>query len=113
MRFRGSASHLAYPIVEFYPQAFAMAEKQTLYICMGSACHQIGVYEVLPILQNLITSFHVDDQLELKGAFCLGVCAQGIVLKLGEKFITGVNHRNVQKKFEEEILSQLPRELRL
>jgi NADH:ubiquinone oxidoreductase subunit E len=84
-----------------------METKQTLYICMGSACHQSGVYDVLPRLQQLIIDHGVESQIELKGAFCLGVCAQGVVLKLDDAIISDVNRKNVAKKFADEILSRL------
>lgn len=86
-----------------------METKQTLYICMGSACHQSGVYDVLPRLQQLITDHGVDSQIELKGAFCLGVCARGVVLKLDDIIIGDVNGSNVDQKFTKEILSRLDR----
>ena len=81
--------------------------KQTLYICMGSACHQLGVYDILPRLQDLIVKYRVADQLELKGAFCLGVCARGVVLKLEDELILDVNKKNVEEKFRSEILAKL------
>lgn len=84
-----------------------MSAKQILYICMGSACHQLGVYDVLPRLQELIYEHHVESQIELKGAFCLGVCARGVVLKLDDEIITDVNKRNVEEKFVSEVLSRL------
>ena len=78
-----------------------------LYICMGSACHQSGVYDVLPLLQQLIIDYQVGDQIELKGAFCLGACARGVVLKLDETIIAEVNKKNVAQKFVDEVLVRL------
>jgi NADH:ubiquinone oxidoreductase subunit E len=82
-------------------------KKQTLHICMGSACHQLGVYKILPRLQELVVRYQVEDQLELKGAFCLGVCARGVVLKLEDELILDVNERNVEEKFRDEIVAKL------
>jgi len=84
-----------------------MEEKQVLYICMGSACHQLGVYDVLPRLQSLIRSYELEDQLELKGAFCLGICARGVVLKLDNTIIQEVSAKNVEEKFVNEVLTRL------
>ncbi|NMB90562.1 MAG: (2Fe-2S) ferredoxin domain-containing protein [Chloroflexi bacterium] len=84
-----------------------MGAKETLHICMGSACHQTGVFNVLPVLQQLIAEHDLQDRLELKGAFCLGACSRAIVLKLGDVFITDVNSRNVRKKFLHEVLPLL------
>ncbi len=53
----------------------------SLYLCMGSACHQKGVYEVLYKLRELISNNNLDVTIELKGAFCLGPCEDAIILK--------------------------------
>jgi NADH:ubiquinone oxidoreductase subunit E len=74
---------------------------------MGSACHQLGVFEVLPRLQQLIQEYDVNHQIELKGAFCLGVCARGVVLKLEDTIIENVNIGNVEEKFVHEVLNKL------
>jgi NADH:ubiquinone oxidoreductase subunit E len=84
-----------------------MAAKYSLQICMGSACHQQGVYEVLPYLQEMVAQYHLENILELKGAFCLGVCARGVVLKLGDNLILDVNEENVRQKFMTEVLTKL------
>lgn len=84
-----------------------MDDTHTLYICMGSACHQTGVYEVLGRLQSLIRDYNVEDRIELKGAFCLGICARGVVLKFDDTFITDVCEENVEQKFADEVLEKL------
>jgi hypothetical protein len=95
-----------------------MDDLPILYICMGSACHQLGVYEVLPELQALMAEFHLENRLQLKGAFCLGVCAKGVALKLGDDLIVDVHKYNVREKFIREVLARLdgarpPLEIRL
>jgi NADH:ubiquinone oxidoreductase subunit E len=78
-----------------------------LLLCMGSACHQIGVYQVLPLLQELLGRHAADLDVELKGAFCLDACAEGIVLKYGPGLILHVNPRNLAERFERDILPRL------
>ncbi|HEY9832989.1 MAG TPA: (2Fe-2S) ferredoxin domain-containing protein [Stenomitos sp.] len=46
-----------------------MEDKENLYLCMGSACHQLGVYEVLPKIQQLLAEYNLENQVELKGSF--------------------------------------------
>lgn len=87
-----------------------MDGKEIIYLCMGSACHQFGVYDVLPKLQQLLAEHTFDNQIILKGAFCLGPCIDGITLKLGTQFITHVNAQNVEQKFYDEILPCLRQE---
>jgi NADH:ubiquinone oxidoreductase subunit E len=81
-----------------------MEDKMTLYLCMGSACHQLGVYRVLPALQKLMLEHGLDTEVELKGAFCLENCMHGIVVKIGEETIMDITPENVEIKFAREIL---------
>ncbi|MFB2834556.1 (2Fe-2S) ferredoxin domain-containing protein [Floridanema evergladense] len=82
-------------------------EKENLYLCMGSACHQLGVYEVLPKLQSMITEYHLEDKVELKGSFCLETCSDGIVMKFREKVFIKISPDNIEQKFTQEILPNI------
>jgi NADH:ubiquinone oxidoreductase subunit E len=84
-----------------------MDDKVVLYLCMGSACHQRGVYQVLPALQKLMGEHSPDTEVELKGAFCLENCMRGIVIKVGEETITDITPENLETKFAGEILPVL------
>lgn len=78
--------------------------KENLFLCMGSACHQLGVYEVLPKLQNLIKKYNLEDKIELKGSFCLETCSCGIAMKFQDLSFVNISPQNVEDKFIEEIL---------
>ncbi len=84
-----------------------MTTKTILRLCMGSACHQYGVYDVLPALQRLLTAYELDATVEIRGAFCLGPCVNGIVLEVGERQFLNINPQNVEQRFETEILPYL------
>lgn len=84
-----------------------MTTKTILQLCMGSACHQYGVYEVLPALQRLLAEHGLNDTIELRGAFCLGPCIKGIVVKAGEREFLNLNPDNVETVFNTEILPYL------
>jgi NADH:ubiquinone oxidoreductase subunit E len=71
---------------------------------MGSACHQQGVYGVLPRIQELLEEHGLTESIELKGAFCLGPCTHGVVLQFEDRIITNVRTSNVDQKFKDEIL---------
>ncbi len=87
-----------------------MENKKILRLCMGSVCHQLGVYEVLPKMQRLLTEYQLEEKVELKGAFCLGPCRKGIVMRLKNKFFTHITIDNIDQKFREEILPYLNHE---
>lgn len=78
--------------------------KENLFLCMGSACHQLGVYDVLPKLQSLIQQYNLQDTVELKGSFCLERCSHGIVMKFQEAYFCNISPQNVEEKFTQEIL---------
>lgn len=81
-----------------------MSEKLNLFICMGSACHQSGVYHVLPIVQQLLQQYHLQDQVELKGAFCMDNCTHGITMRFGEQLFSDLDATNITRQFEQKIL---------
>ncbi|MGP1385051.1 MAG: (2Fe-2S) ferredoxin domain-containing protein [Thainema sp.] len=81
--------------------------KENLFLCMGSACHQLGVYDVLPKLQALIQKHGLEQEIELKGSFCLETCSQGIVMKFHDTCFSNISPQNVESKFEAEILPKI------
>ena len=74
---------------------------------MGSACHQNGVYYLLPALQRLIAEYNLQTKVVLKGAFCLGPCTQGVVLKYRDHVFYDLNVDNIETRFQQEILPHL------
>jgi NADH:ubiquinone oxidoreductase subunit E len=81
-----------------------MNEERTIYLCMGSACHQLRGYRLLPMLEELIHRHGLDGQLMVKGAFCLETCQQGRSLKFGCRVFAGLDENNLADFFEREIL---------
>ena len=88
-----------------------MAEKVEVRVCMGSACHQKGVSAVLPILEQLIKDNGLEGKVELKGAFCLGPCVDGIVMQLGDLQFTKISPSNIAERFGSELLPAIRGEL--
>ncbi|MGJ3249234.1 MAG: (2Fe-2S) ferredoxin domain-containing protein [Elainellaceae cyanobacterium] len=77
---------------------------ENLFLCMGSACHQLGVYEVLPKLQSLLREYDLEDTVILKGSFCLETCSEGITMKFRDQRFTHILPHTIEEKFVEEIL---------
>jgi len=88
-----------------------MESKEILRLCMGSVCHQLGVYELLPQVRRLLIEYQLEDKVELKGAFCLGPCRDGMVIRLKNKFFTNITVDNMEQKFRQEILPYLKHEV--
>jgi NADH:ubiquinone oxidoreductase subunit E len=79
----------------------------TLCICMGSACHKLGTYRVLPKLQKLVADNGLEQRVTIKGAFCLGDCNEGIIAKVDDQTFTRLSEENVEQIFTEEMLPLL------
>lgn len=53
-------------------------------ICIGSACHIKGSYNVITAMQQLLEEEAYGNQLELKSVFCLGHCQSGVSVQLDD-----------------------------
>lgn len=77
-------------------------------VCIGSACHLKGSYDVIDKLQELVEENNLGDQVELKAVFCLGNCQNGVSVKIGEEEkIYSVTKKTVKEFFDNEIKSRL------
>ncbi len=58
-----------------------------LNVCIGSACHIKGSYNVIQTFQQLIEEYHLHDKLEFKATFCMKECHNaGVCVRFnGEK----------------------------
>jgi len=45
-----------------------------LKVCVGSACHLKGSSDVVKTFQNLIQKAKLEEEVQLKGSFCMGHC---------------------------------------
>ena len=79
----------------------------TLQVCVGSACHLRGSYEVLENFTRLIKQCGLTEKIELGAAFCLGHCAEGVTIRVDDEIITGLTPENVKQVFSEKILPRL------
>ena len=79
----------------------------TVEVCIGSACYVKGSNQVVSILQDLIREKGWENQVEVKGAFCMQVCTQGLGLRVNGKRLLGVGLHNVKETLEREIQTAL------
>lgn len=58
-----------------------------LSVCIGSACHLKGSYNVVQTFQQLIEENHLHDKIDFKANFCMKNCDHpGVAVSLnGEK----------------------------
>lgn len=78
----------------------------TIQICIGSACHLRGSYDVLEKLKSLIAADKLEEKIVLKASFCLGRCGKFVTLKADGEFIDGVDATTIEKIYNEKLKPQ-------
>ena len=75
-------------------------------ICIGSSCHLKGSKKVIEKMQQLVAEYNLKDKVNLGGKFCMGNCAEGVCVSIGEETYS-VQPDNVKEFFVSEILSRV------
>lgn len=73
-------------------------------ICIGSACHINGSYQIVQEFKRLLQEHHLTQKVEFKSAFCLGKCGDGVSIRINGDQIHKVQVDQVEAFFEEYIL---------
>jgi len=76
-------------------------------VCIGSACHLKGSYNVINNLQELIEQHKVTDKVDLSAAFCLGKCTKAVSVQIDDAEIFSVGIQNTKEFFVENVLSRI------
>jgi len=72
-------------------------------ICIGSACHIKGSYQVIQRMKELLEEHKLTDQVVLKSSFCLGACGKGVSIRLQGEKVFSVAADEIDAFFEREI----------
>lgn len=72
-------------------------------ICIGSSCHLKGSRQIVEQMQQLVAEHGLRDQIELKGTFCIGNCANGVCVSVDNE-VFSLKPENVRQFFETELL---------
>jgi NADH:ubiquinone oxidoreductase subunit E len=78
-----------------------------LSVCVGSACHIKGSYNIINIFQQVIEEHNLSDKVELKAIFCLGHCTTGVSVKIDDSEVYSVLGTTAKKFFKTEVMSRL------
>ncbi len=76
----------------------------TIRVCVGSACHLKGSYDVINKFQSLIDTLNNGSQIQIMGSFCLGHCSNGVSVKLDDGEIYSVTPESAEDFFKEKII---------
>ncbi|MDP3386654.1 MAG: NAD(P)H-dependent oxidoreductase subunit E [Eubacteriales bacterium] len=56
-----------------------------IYVCVGSACHLKGSYDVIEAIRNWIDENDLKPDLTVKASFCLGQCTSAVSIKIDDQ----------------------------
>ena len=75
-------------------------------ICVGSSCHLKGSRQVVEQLQNYVEQHHLQNDVELCGAFCMGNCTRAVSVMLDDELFS-LRPEDVKTFFDNEVLTRL------
>lgn len=76
-----------------------------LNVCVGSACHIKGSYNVINAFQQMIEEHSLSDEIDLKAVFCLKQCMKAVAVRIGDEGeIYSVSGASAREFFEKEVL---------
>jgi NADH:ubiquinone oxidoreductase subunit E len=78
-----------------------------IYICVGSACHLKGSYNIINQMQDIINEKKLNDKVVIKAALCLGKCTNAVSVKVEDEEVISLSIGNVRDFFEKNIIPRL------
>jgi len=79
----------------------------TIHVCIGSACHIKGSYNIINKLQSVIQEKQLGDRVEIKAALCLGNCKNAVSIKIDDGDVLSLSEKDVEQFVEKHIMSRL------
>lgn len=74
-------------------------------VCIGSACHVKGSYNVINSLQQLVEEYGLTDKVEVNASFCLGHCTEAVSVRIDENEVQSVSGATVRGFFRQNVLA--------
>ena len=82
-----------------------------IQVCVGSSCHLKGSPEIVELLQQAVSDYHLEDEVALAGSFCIGKCNRiGVTIQIDDDIHTGVTKECFKEFFEENVLKKIQSE---
>lgn len=79
----------------------------TIKVCIGSACHLKGSYNVINSFQQLSEEYGVTEEVEIDAIFCLGCCTEAVSVKIDNGSVQGVSPATVRRFFVTQVLPEV------
>lgn len=68
-------------------------------VCIGSACHLKGSYDIIKIFEKLIAQNNLEDKVNVKASFCLNNCVGAVSVRFDGQ-LHSVQPDNAESFFE-------------
>jgi NADH:ubiquinone oxidoreductase subunit E len=72
-------------------------------VCIGSACHLKGSYNVINSLQELIEDNNLGERVGVEAVFCLNHCTQAVSVKVNDGEVESVSPKTVKEFFDQRV----------
>lgn len=79
----------------------------TIKICVGTSCHLKGSYNIVTTFQQLIEENRLHGQVDLKLAFCMKHCQEGVCVAVDDRFYS-VRPETSAAFFRDTVLPAVP-----
>ena len=70
-------------------------------VCIGSACHLKGSYEVINIFKSYVEIHDLKNKIDLKSSFCLGRCSEAVSVQVDNNELFSVSPETAKQFIEE------------
>lgn len=79
----------------------------TIEVCVGSACHLNGSYDIINKFQDLIKSNELIGRVEVRAVFCMGNCTRPVSVRIHGGEVFSANLENIEGFFNDNVISRL------
>lgn len=76
-----------------------------LNVCIGSACHLKGSYNIIQCFQQMLEEDSLHEVVELKAQFCMGQCQNGVSVTFEDE-VYSVSPENAKAFFCNTVLTR-------
>jgi NADH:ubiquinone oxidoreductase subunit E len=79
---------------------------RVITVCVGSACHLKGSHEIIGFFKDAIQNAGLENEVELKGTFCMDHCTDGANMLVDEELFHANTVDDARRIFETEIIQK-------
>ncbi len=78
-----------------------------IYVCVGSACHMKGSYNLISTIQQTIDARRISDKVTVKAALCLGNCTGAVSVRVDDGEVLSLEEKNIKSFFDKHVMNKL------